>query len=249
MTEAVPLPKALQAAWGLRERPTKGPRPALSVDRIVAAAIEVASAEGFAAVSMSRVAGELSTSAMTLYRYVASKDELAILMMEAATADPPESKAPDEDWRPALERWAEGMFAMFRRHPWFLQVPVGGPPATPRQLGWMETGLHALDGLEVPEGEKVMVLLLLNGYVRYQASMQGQMAAAARSDGRTVDAAMNEYGTLLRHLVQADRFPLLRRAIDAGVMDEADDADADFAFGLARVLDGVEALIRVRAGG
>ena len=246
MTDTTPLPGALQAAWGLRERPTKGPKPALSAERIVAAAVRVAHAEGFAAVSMNRVAAELSTSAMSLYRHVANKDELAVLMMEAVVGEPPPSM-PGEGWRPALERWASAMLAMFREHRWFLQVPVSAPPATPRQLGWLEAGLAALAGTGLSEAEKVSVALLVNGVVRNEAQISGQMADAASSAGRTVEATIGEFGALLRVLVTADRFPMLRRAIDAGVMDQADDPEADFAFALARVLDGIEKLIEDRA--
>lgn len=239
MTE---MPSALQAAWGLREKPTKGPKPTLSVDRIVAAAIGIAGAEGFRAVSMNRVAGELSTSAMALYRYVASKDELSLLMMEAAVGDPPAPKAPGETWRQALERWAHAMFALFREHRWFLQIPVAAPPATPRQLAWLEVGLAALDGVAITEAEKLSLLTLLNGYVRYDAILRGEMADAARSDGRTMDAVITEYTAMMRTLVQPDRFPLLRKAIDGGAMDQ-DDPEADFAFGLSRILDGIDTFI------
>jgi AcrR family transcriptional regulator len=244
MTEISPVPRALQAAWGMRERPTKGPKPTLSTDRIVAAAIAVARAEGFPAVSMSRVAGELNTSAMSLYRYVANKDELAVLMMEAAVADPPAPRAQGETWRAAAERWAHAMFAMFGAEPWFLQVPIAAPPATPRQLAWMETGLAALDGTALPEAEKLSLLLLVNGYIRYEAQLRGQMTEAARAQGRTVDVVIAEFSGLMRHLVQSDRFPRLRRAIDAGAMDTPDDPASDFTFGLARVLDGVEVFLR-----
>lgn len=247
MSEINPVPAALQAAWGMRERPTKGPKPTLSVDRIVAAAIAVARVEGFPAVSMTRVAGELNTSAMSLYRYVASKDELAVLMMEAAAAEPPALRADGETWRAAAERWAHAMFAMFGAEPWFLQVPIAAPPATPRQLAWMETGLAALDGTPLPEAEKLSLLLLVNGYIRHEALLRGQMTEAARAHGRTVDEVITEFSGLMRHLVQADRFPLLRRAIDAGAMDTPNDPDGDFAFGLARLLDGVEAFIHGRA--
>src|SRR4051812_32019861 len=239
MTESRPVPPALQAAWGMREKPNKGPKPTLSVDRIVAAALTVARAEGYPAVSMSRVAGELKTSAMSLYRYVASKDELAVLMMEAAVAEPPPPRAGGETWRAAVERWAHAMFAMFGAEPWFLQVPVAAPPATPRQLAWMETGLAALDGTALPEAEKLSLLLLVNGYIRNEALLRSQMTVAARSDGRTVDAVITEFSGLMRHLVQADRFPLLRRAIEAGAMDTPNDPEEDFAFGLARILDGL----------
>jgi hypothetical protein len=66
------LPASIEAAWGLRERPAKGPKPGLSLDRIVEAAVGVAATEGLAAVSMGRVAKELSVSTMSLYRYVAA---------------------------------------------------------------------------------------------------------------------------------------------------------------------------------
>jgi AcrR family transcriptional regulator len=246
MTDTTPLPGALQAAWGLRERPTKGPKPALSIDKIVDAAVGIARAEGFAAVSMSRVAGALSTSAMSLYRYVANKDELTILMMEVAAGDPPAPRTPDETWRAAIERWAWAMLRMMREERWFLQVPISSPPATPRQLAWMEVGLRALVDTALTETEKMSVLLLVNGFVRNDATLMGQILDGARAAGRTPDAMMAEYSALLRILVQPDRFPMLRRVIDDGVMNQADHPDTEFTFGLARILDGVEALVTSR---
>src|SRR5215469_11704523 len=89
MSEPVNLPAGLEAAWGLRGRPHKGPRPGLSLERIVAAAVRVADAEGLAAVSMSRVAAELGAAPMSLYRYVAAKGELLTLMVDAAYGPAP----------------------------------------------------------------------------------------------------------------------------------------------------------------
>ncbi|GHJ43832.1 TetR family transcriptional regulator [Catellatospora sp. TT07R-123] len=248
MPETNPVPGALQRAWGLRERPTRGPKPTLSVDLIVTAAVGVARAEGFAAVSMPRLAAELSTSAMTLYRYVANKDELVLLMLEAAAGEPPHPKAPDEAWRAAVERWAHATFALYLAEPWILQVPIAAPPATPRQLAWMETGLRALAGTRLAEREKLSLLMLVLGYVRYDAMLRGQMVEAARAQGGSVEAVNAEFGGLMRHLVRADRFPMLRQAIDAGAMDEPQDPAAYFGFGLARILDGMAAFIDVKNG-
>lgn len=91
------LPASLEAAWGLRDRPAKGPKPGLSLERIVAAAVGVAASDGLAAVSMGRVAQELGASTMSLYRYVSAKDELYVLMQEAAVGP----RNPCPPWRPA----------------------------------------------------------------------------------------------------------------------------------------------------
>src|SRR6476659_9040163 len=77
-----PLPASLEAAWGLRARSTKGPKPGLSLERIVEAAVALAQREGIGAISMARAAGEVDSSAMSLYRYVAAKDELLALMVD-----------------------------------------------------------------------------------------------------------------------------------------------------------------------
>jgi hypothetical protein len=49
-------------------------------------------------------------------------------------------------------------------------------------------------------------------------------------------------------LVDAQRFPALRRALDAGIFDASGkDRDAHFTFGLERILDGIERLVSDRA--
>lgn len=87
--EGTGLPASLEMAWGLRERPGKGPRPTLTLARIVEAAVSLAATEGMDAVSMGRVAKELGVSTMSLYRYVTAKEELYILMSDAGVGTPP----------------------------------------------------------------------------------------------------------------------------------------------------------------
>ena len=66
MTDGQPLSPGIAAAWGVKPPPAKGPKPGLTLERIVAAAVAVADAEGLDAVSMNRVAKELRTGAMSL---------------------------------------------------------------------------------------------------------------------------------------------------------------------------------------
>jgi hypothetical protein len=59
---------------------------------------------------------------------------------------------------------------------------------------------------------------------------------------------MPGYCHLLARLTDPERFPALHAVIDAGVLDQPDDQDAEFVFGLERVLDGIDALVRERGG-
>src|SRR4051812_19713446 len=127
------LPASIAAAWGLRERPARGPKPGLSLERIVGAAVAVARAEGVEAVSMSRVARELGSSPMSLYRYIGAKHELLALMVDAALGDTPVAPNAGAGWGAGIERWGWPTTAALRRHPWALRVPFSGPPTPPNQ--------------------------------------------------------------------------------------------------------------------
>src|SRR5689334_22638078 len=112
------VPESVEMAWGLRERPGKGPKRSLSLEHIVGAALRVGSAEGLAAVSMSKIAAELSVSTMALYRYVSSKGDLLALITDAVLGPPPPLPRPGDDWRLGLRGWAAAMRASLQRHPW-----------------------------------------------------------------------------------------------------------------------------------
>ncbi|MET8358353.1 TetR/AcrR family transcriptional regulator [Micromonospora sp. NPDC005171] len=242
------IPPAIESAWGLRDRPPKGPRPGMSVPTIVDAAVRVADADGLAAVSMSRVAKELGAATMALYRYVGSKDELLMLMVDTGYGPSPGPPPPEADWRAGLTRWAWAEHTVLRQRSWLLHVPISGPPITPQQLGWMEDGLRCLDGTTLGEGEKMSVLLLITGYVRNEATLTSQIAEGSRTAGVEPGEMMPAYGRVVARLIDPARFPALHRVLSAGVLHQDDDPDDEFVFGLDRILDGVEALIQRRAG-
>jgi AcrR family transcriptional regulator len=242
MTEGQPLSPGIAAAWGVKPPPAKGPKPGLTLERIVATAVRVADAEGLDAVSMNRVAKELQTGAMSLYRYVESKQELLQLMIDAAIGEVPATPT-DGDWRARLERWAWGTVRGMRAHPWAANAPVAGPPLAPHAVAWFEEALAALTGTGLTEAEMPSVVLMLSGYVSNHVTVMNQVAESFLEGG---DAAMRGYADRLRALTDAERFPALHAVLDAGVFDRADPPDDEFAFGLQRILDGVAALIASR---
>src|ERR1700760_1295316 len=121
-------------------------RTPMAPDRIVAAAIAVADAEGLAGLSMRRVAAEIGAAPMSLYRHVADKDDLVVQMMNAVFA---QTRLPDPPggWRPRLERAGRTFWAMFRAHPWLASaLSLTRPQVMPDALPFTEWMVTALDG-------------------------------------------------------------------------------------------------------
>jgi AcrR family transcriptional regulator len=232
-----PLPPSIELAWGLRDAGTRGPKRGLTLERIVGAGIKVALTEGPAALSMARIASELGVGTMSLYRYVAAKDELLALMVDQALGAPP-APAADEDWRAGLRRWTVSLRAAYGRHPWALRVPISGPPLGPNNIAWLDNALAALAATPLPEQEKLSTVLLLSGFVRNEATLNADFAAAAAGE-----QVMPRYGQMLARLIDPERLPSLQAAIESGSLDDEDDPDSEFEFGLARILDGVDVLI------
>ena len=104
-------------------RPAPGERkPTLSREKIVAAALEIADAEGYQAVSMRRLASELGAGTMTLYHYVKTKDELIALVGDAIMGELiiPADEVPD-GWRDGFTEIARRTRGVFARHPWIIE--------------------------------------------------------------------------------------------------------------------------------
>jgi AcrR family transcriptional regulator len=241
------LPASLAAAWGIAERPGRGPKPGLDLDRIVAAAVKIAATDGLAAVSMSRVASELGASTMSLYRYVAAKDELLALMLDAGTGPPPEFPDPSIGWREGLKMWAHAERAAMLRSPWVVHLPISGPPITPHQMAWLEQALRFLGDTKLTEDEKLSVVLLLSGFVWRDTTLAIDIASTSGDspDGKWPRLLAN-YSSILNRLADPAKFPALRAALDAGIFDRPGEFDDEFRFGLERVLDGIGVLVAER---
>ena len=240
----VELPESLRRLWD-RAAPATKPRRSLSLDRIVNAAIEIADTEGLSALSMARLAERLGSAPMSLYRHVASKEELYDFMIDAAARE--SSVVATDDWRAGLAEWIADLMALYQRHPWILQLPVSKPPLDPGQLDWLERGLLIQQSTPLTVAEKLGVVLTLLEYARGHAAIANSLEGTDASFGLPLP-----YGQLLAQLVDEARFPMLTAAISAGAfepppVDSEADLQEDLQFGLNLILDGVAAVIRSRA--
>jgi len=229
--------------------PRPGPRAGLDVDRIVAASVALADAEGLAALSMRRVAAELGVGAMTLYTHVPGKGELVDLMLDSVLAEvyPDERVVADGDWRARLEAVARANWDLFVRHPWALHVATGRPPLGPGLMRKYELELRAVDGLGLPEVQMDLLVTLVNGFVRGTVGGVQEKADAERVTGITEDQWWAATEPYVARVFDAERYPTAARVGPvAGEELGAYDPEQSFEFGLARLLDGIGVLV---AGG
>jgi AcrR family transcriptional regulator len=238
------LPPGLDLLWGRRVRGRRGPKPGLSIDHIVEAAIGVADAEGLGAVSMGRVAKELGFTTMSLYRYVASKDELLQLMWNASAQGAEQLVLEGDGWRPRLKMWATVQREMLDRHAWITQMPMAAPPLAPNSLTFVERGLEAMDATGLAEADKLRVIGLISSYTLSESRMAHDAARAAAGGGGA--APPWSFESLLRELIDEEHYPRLHRiAWSAAIGDDPSgfSEHEEFLFGLDRILDGVQTLI------
>lgn len=242
------LPRGIALSWGIAERPQKGPKRELSLEGIIDAAVEIADAEGLGAVSMARVASSLGFTTMSLYRYVTSKDELVQLMQNAASVVLVPALDESQGWRDGLREWSASVRAVYRRHPWLLDMRVGSIPMSPSDLAMVDWAMRILRDLPLSQGEKMSTLLLLSGYTRSVGQLERDLTSTGAHE------VSPEHRAALKQLVTEELFPYLNPIVQSGVYtgDEdgsADDEDEDASFELERILDGVEHYVSAKAAG
>jgi AcrR family transcriptional regulator len=228
-----------------------GPKPGLSVDVIVDAAIAVADAEGMAALSMRAVGEWLGRTAMALYTYVPSKSEVVDLMYDRALAELPTDYERGAGWRAAVTSWAEDSWAFYLRHPWVLQVSQVRPVLGPNEYVVLETVMRILyeTGLEARVLRRIVGALF--HFVRGAAQTIAESRQAATATGVSDEEWWFARSALLEEVAPdfAERFPMVTWLGNEGasrIEDETvpyleQEAKKTFEVGLTVLLDGIEA--------
>ncbi|MGW0519495.1 TetR/AcrR family transcriptional regulator C-terminal domain-containing protein [Crossiella sp. NPDC003009] len=218
--------------------------PTLTRARITTAAIRLADAEGLDAVSMRRLATELGTGPMSLYRHLAGKDELVYLMMRRVFASRPLPVPPPPGWRARLTVVSRTQWALYRAHPWLAElVSITRPRLVPEAMAHTEWTLAALAGLKLSLTERLREAITLPAYVRGVALAHSAELAATKDTGLTSSEWWREQEQEVMAHLNSGRYPNLS-TMDSAVVE---DLDGLFEHGLARHLDGLAARLRLGA--
>ncbi|MFE5584369.1 TetR/AcrR family transcriptional regulator C-terminal domain-containing protein [Kitasatospora sp. NPDC056531] len=231
-------------------RRARGGERDLTRERVVAMAIRVADAEGLTALSMRRVATDLGVATMSLYRHVPGKDELLRLMMDTVFREQPLPDSPAPGWRAGLEEVARLQWRIYRRHPWLAStMSFTRPVLAPDAALHTERSMAALVGLGLSGEEMAQASVSLAAFTCGLAIHFEREAQAEQDSGMSADEWMEQLDDEDHDRLMSDpeRFPMFDALNRGPEIDMS--LDALFAFGLARMLDGVAALIEARRAG
>ncbi|WP_328613970.1 TetR/AcrR family transcriptional regulator [Amycolatopsis sp. NBC_00355] len=249
--------RSMELLWGPRvgaPRTGPGPKPGLSVEAIVGAAIEIADADGMGALSMRSVGERLGRTAMALYTYVPGKTELVDLMYDRTLGELPADQDLTAGWRAAALALADELWDLHLRHPWLLQVSPARPVLGPGEFHVQETLLRVLAETGLPLPRVRWVVSALFNVVRGSVQSAAESRQASRETGQSEEDWWYARSTLLGELVPdlAARFPTVSAlGADTAAVPDGEpylerEARLSFEAGLELLLDGVEAAI-VRA--
>ncbi|WP_040919979.1 TetR/AcrR family transcriptional regulator [Saccharomonospora glauca] len=231
--------------WTTSPRPARGPAPSYTREQIADAAIAIADSEGLDAVTMRRVATELGTGAMSLYRYVANKESLIELVADRMYARQ-EWPEPTGRWRRDLRKLAHAYRDVLRAHPWLLRVWGSRPVLGPNALRYFERSLELVDGLGLDIDEMMETVLLVGtwtvGHVRQELDLAEVFGA--EPDAEEAERALDAY---VRKIADSGEYPYFTRFVTESLLSRLD-AEALFDRALDRLLTGIEATVADRGG-
>jgi AcrR family transcriptional regulator len=229
--------------WVRPERAARGPAPSLSREQIAGAAVALADTDGIEAVSMRALAVELGVGPASLYRYVARKDELIELMVDAVMGNDLQFEVGGH-WRDDLRSFAHGLRSMSLRHPWMAVLSAGLRSFGPNEAQIYERVLSAVDGLGLEIDEMLVMIETLGSYVRGRVLEEISETEAVRRSGLDQEQWMQTQVPYIQSLVESGRYPLLTRVVfDATAPHDPERLEHGFDLGLDCVLDGLATML------
>jgi AcrR family transcriptional regulator len=209
-----------------------GRRAPLTRERILEAALALADADGLEALTMRRLARALGFEAMSLYYYVANKDDIVDGIVDLVVRQI-ELPSPTGDWKTALRASAVSAHQVLRRHPWACNPLMSGPRVLPSRLRMVDALLGRLAEADLPSdladrGYHALDSHIL-GFTLWEAGYSVALRDTPSESIATVveDLGLEAYPHLLAHVAFHDRPPRL-------------DQKPAFEFGLDLILDGLE---------
>ncbi|MDJ0342113.1 TetR/AcrR family transcriptional regulator [Streptomyces sp. H10-C2] len=236
-----------EASVWLHERPAvkrRSEQPAgLDRDKIVATAVRLLDTDGLAKFSMRKLAAELGVTAMSVYWYVDTKDDLLERALDAVNAEivlPAEE--PDADWRDEVRQLATGYRTMLVAHPWAGHLINEFLNIGPHSMEFSNAALRAVTRAGLPPEQMTGALGCVFQYVYGYGTTEGRWGERFRASGLDEDEF---YADWVGAVEDRPEFAQSTELLKHRTVTVAEQRDRDFTFGLDVVIAGIDAM-RVR---
>lgn len=244
-----PKPDSFTSSVWLRPPRGQTGQPSLSREQIIRAAIEILDAEGTAGLSMRRLGSKLGSGATSLYWHVAHKDELMELAVDQVLGEVYVPERGDTSWRMGVSVWANGMRATLLRHPWAIGQLGTHPTLGPNAMRLGERMIALLQAAGFTGLALSYASSLVNAHAIGAATTESAFAAATRRAGIDYQGMVKEIEPFLeQRAADHPSFEQWRKENAVLNQDPQRMMDEGFAFGLERLLDGLELWLTEQQG-
>jgi AcrR family transcriptional regulator len=206
----------------------------LSRERVIDGAIRLADESGIESLTMRRLAQELGVEAMSLYYYVANKDEILKGIGDVVISEI-ELPSPGSDWKAALRTTATSAYEVLTRHRWAAGLVLSSSGTSQARLRYMESilGTLRIGGFSAEMTD--------HAYHALESHIMGFTLWEVGMDLGTREDLTRMATDFLRQLPR-EQLPYLAEHIDQHLKPRNPDNEGEFAFGLDLILDGLERL-------
>ncbi|MGW0870900.1 TetR/AcrR family transcriptional regulator [Streptomyces sp. NPDC002740] len=233
-----------------RRRGRGGGQPSgLDRDRITEATVRLLDAEGLAKFSMRRLAAELNVTAMSVYWYVDTKDDLLELALDTAfgeLAGLPDPTDEDADWREQLRALATEYRGLLVRHPWLSPLAGNYLNIGPNSLVFSRTVQQVVLRTGLPAHGITGAISAVFQFVYGYGTIEGHFFARVADTGLTPDEYFRQAMTATAGAPQTaeiiEQSKTLMAARGGDTVEEM--MSRDFTFALDLLIAGIEAMVK-----
>jgi len=215
-------------------KPREDARVPLSRERVIDAAIRIADESGLESLTMRRLAQELGVEAMSLYYYVANKEEILNAIADVVVGEW-ELPSPGAEWKAAIRRTAVSAHEILVRHRWAASLVLSGAGVSGARLQYMNSIMGSLReaGFSADQTDHAYHALEshIMGFTLWEVGM---------NLGSAEELAALATGFLEQ--LSVDEFPYVAEHVHQHLKPRDPKDEGSFAFGLDLILDGLERL-------
>jgi len=212
-----------------------GPRPRLTRERVIQAALAVADSGGLGSLTIRTLARELGAKPMSVYYHVANKDEILAALVDIVFGEI-QLPVPGRDWRSEMRKRACSAREVLARHRWAIGLLESRTDPGPANLRHHDTVIATLQAAGFSAELTAHAYALIDSYV-YGFALQ---EAALPFHGP--DSVGDVAESIMKRMAEGE-YPHLVHMATSFYLRPGYDFGDEFGFGLDLILDGIERLL------